>query len=424
MLRQSMRPSRLARATPVPQLPALSARSGAAPRWCSRGPASVNSLLRSGARPPSALVPCRFLSASSAGGDGDGDGEDGKTAAAGDAVEEEAEEEEEEEEEISMVDAEELEPGGEVAERPEFRSVEEAGEDGTEEVTRIVADSGMPQRALTTTESDQPPHIPQVMAFPVSRRPLFPGTMQAITITKPWVMQSLQELSNAGHTHVGVFLESSEQAAKSAADDGGEPSELITDLREVQPMGVLASIVRIQPAGSAGEGAQLLLKGHRRIRINEVAEYDPIMRVAIDHHDNDDLDYDRHSDEIKAYTNEIMLTMRDMLKLNPLYKDNLLMMWNNDIPLDIGRLCDFMCGMSSADGAELQAILEELDITERVVKTLYLLKKELKMFELQRQLAAKVEAKCVAWPDMMTLCSSSCRPLSMRLRSPLFAYSR
>ena len=87
--------------------------------------------------------------------------------------------------------------------------------------------------------------------------------------------------------------------------------------------------------------------------------------MAIEHHDNDELEYDRHSDEIKAYTNEIMLTMRDMLKLNPLYKDNLLMMWNNDIPLDVGRLCDFMCGMSSADGADLQAILEELDIKER-----------------------------------------------------------
>ena len=34
------------------------------------------------------------------------------------------------------------------------------------------------------------------------------------------------------------------------------------------------------------------------------------MRVKIEHHDNDMLEYDRTSDEIKAYTNEIMLTMR------------------------------------------------------------------------------------------------------------------
>ena len=40
----------------------------------------------------------------------------------------------------------------------------------------------------------------------------------------------------------------------------------------------------------------------------------------MEHFDNQHLDYDQKSDEVKAYTNEIMLTMRDMLKLNPLYK--------------------------------------------------------------------------------------------------------
>jgi hypothetical protein len=62
--------------------------------------------------------------------------------------------------------------------------------------------------------------------------------------------------------------------------------------------------------------------------------------------------------QIKAYTNEIMLTMRDMLKLNPLYKDNLLMMWSNDIPLDVARLCDFMCGLASADGCDKRVVIE------------------------------------------------------------------
>jgi hypothetical protein len=43
-------------------------------------------------------------------------------------------------------------------------------------------------------------------------------------------------------------------------------------------------------------------------------------QVSVEHFDNQHLEYDQKSDEVKAYTNEIMLTMRDMLKLNPLYK--------------------------------------------------------------------------------------------------------
>ena len=44
------------------------------------------------------------------------------------------------------------------------------------------------------------------------------------------------------------------------------------------------------------------------------------MQVSVEHFDNQHLEFDQTSDEVKAYTNEIMLTMRDMLKLNPLYK--------------------------------------------------------------------------------------------------------
>ena len=40
----------------------------------------------------------------------------------------------------------------------------------------------------------------------------------------------------------------------------------------------------------------------------------------MEHFDNQHLEYDQTSDDVKAYTNEIMLTMRDMLKLNTLYK--------------------------------------------------------------------------------------------------------
>lgn len=69
------------------------------------------------------------------------------------------------------------------------------------------------------------------------------------------------------------------------------------------------------------------------------------------------------------------------------------MMWSNEIPSDVARLCDFLCGLSSADGADLQEILEELNMRERLSLTLVMLKKELRMFELQRELAKEVEAK-------------------------------
>eukprot|EP01052_Picozoa_sp_SAG31_P044277 SAG31_NODE_7660_length_1626_cov_0.819908_1_plen_115_part_10 len=87
-------------------------------------------------------------------------------------------------------------------------------ENGTEEVTRIVAaDGGRIERALSTTTPDNPPYVPMVMAFPVPRRPMFPGTMQAITINRPWVVESLQQLVGNGVTYIGVFYENEDAAA-------------------------------------------------------------------------------------------------------------------------------------------------------------------------------------------------------------------
>ena len=72
------------------------------------------------------------------------------------------------------------------------------------------------------------------------------------------------------------------------------------------------------------------------------------------------------------------------------------MNWSNDLPSDVARLCDFLAGLSSAEGADLQNILEELNMYERLSLTLVMLKKELRMMELQKELAKEVEEKISA----------------------------
>ena len=49
------------------------------------------------------------------------------------------------------------------------------------------------------------------------------------------------------------------------------------------------------------------------------------------------------------------------------------MNWSNDLPSDVARLCDFLAGLSSAEGADLQKILEELNMYERLSLTLVML---------------------------------------------------
>lgn len=71
------------------------------------------------------------------------------------------------------------------------------------------------------------------------------------------------------------------------------------------------------------------------------------------------------SEEVKALTQEVIKTIRDIISLNPLYRDSLQQMMHQgqrvvDNPV---YLSDLGAALTAADGKELQEVLEELDVS-------------------------------------------------------------
>ena len=63
-------------------------------------------------------------------------------------------------------------------------------------------------------------------------------------------------------------------------------------------MGVMASVERME--SSKEGGVQLLVRAHRRVKIKEAVQDEPILKVSVEHFDNDYLEFDRGADEVKA----------------------------------------------------------------------------------------------------------------------------
>merc|ERR1719321_914671 len=61
-----------------------------------------------------------------------------------------------------------------------------------------------------------------------------------------------------------------------------------------------------------------------------------------------------------------------------------------------GKLADFGAALTTADAQDLQGVLETLNATERIEKTLILLKKELELSRLQTEISRQVEDKMSA----------------------------
>ncbi|XP_015601440.1 lon protease homolog, mitochondrial isoform X1 [Cephus cinctus] len=103
----------------------------------------------------------------------------------------------------------------------------------------------------------------------------------------------------------------------------------------------------------------------------------------------------RQTEEIKALTQELIKTIRDIISMNPLYRESLQQMLHQgqrvvDNPV---YLSDLGAALTGADAHELQQVLEEMDIPKRLMLSLALLKKEYELSKLQQKIGREVEEK-------------------------------
>merc|ERR1719482_627324 len=98
----------------------------------------------------------------------------------------------------------------------------------------------------------------------------------------------------------------------------------------------------------------------------------------------------------KAYAMEVMQTIKEILKLNPFFKEQMQMILERTEVHEAGRLADFGAALTTADAEALQEVLGTLNVVSRIEKTLLLLKKELELSKLQAEISKNVEDKMSA----------------------------
>lgn len=87
----------------------------------------------------------------------------------------------------------------------------------------------------------------------------------------------------------------------------------------------------------------------------------PVLMVEVE---NVALEQFKQTEEVKALTQEVIKTIRDIITMNPLYRESLQQMLhqNQRVVDNPVYLCDLGASLSAADPAELRAILEETDV--------------------------------------------------------------
>ncbi|KAF7013905.1 unnamed protein product [Triticum aestivum] len=249
---------------------------------------------------------------------------------------------------------------------------------------------GKASSAIVST-NPRPEDFLSVIALPLPHRPLFPGFYMPIYVKDQKLLQALIENRKRSAPYAGAFLVKDEEgtdpsivASPDSSDnktiDSLKGKELLKRLHEV---GTLAQITSIQ-------GDQVVLLGHRRLRITEMVEEDPLT-VKVDHLKENT--YNKDDDVIKATSFEVISTLREVLKTSSLWKDHVQTYIQHVGDFNYPRLADFGAAISGANKLLCQEVLEELDVDKRLKLTLELVKKDMEISKLQQAIAKAIEEK-------------------------------
>ena len=220
------------------------------------------------------------------------------------------------------------------------------------------------------------PYPNQLYLLPLNRRPFFPGMAAPVVIEPGSFYEVLKIVAKTDHKCLGLFLTEKE--------DVNIYKIAIGDLHKV---GVVARILRIIPM--EGGGAQVVLNMEKRVTIEKPVK-SKYLYAQVKYHDDTPLE--KLSRELKAYSISIITTIKELLKLNPLFKEELQIFLGHSDFTEPGRLADFAVALTTASRDELQEVLETFDIEKRIDKALLLLKKELDISKLQSTINQRIEA--------------------------------
>jgi len=232
--------------------------------------------------------------------------------------------------------------------------------------------------------------IPPVLVFPFPTRPLFPGVYQPCDVTNTALANALLAAKASHHPYVGVFLP---RAGAFSGGEGEGDSDVVTDPAQVHDVGTLAHITRIT---QTARGVQLLLLGGKRVRLERAVQTSPVMLAKVVEAPDELNEGEDGASLAKAYSMEVMQTIKEILKLNPFFKEQMQMILERSEIHEAGKLADFGAALTTADAESLQEVLGTLNVTSRIEKTLLLLKKELELSKLQSEISKQVEDKISA----------------------------
>ncbi len=221
----------------------------------------------------------------------------------------------------------------------------------------------------------------QLPIIPITDRPLFPKMTVPMIIDDPPLVEMLIAVAESESRFVGIVLL---RPKENEPDSHEQPKT--SDLYRI---GVVAEIFRMAQLESQPE-LHVMLTVLERFSIEGFVQETPHIVAKVSYMFEPEM---TDNEELKAYSVSVIKCIKELVQLNPLYKEELSIFMSHSNLQDPGRLADFAAALTTSSGQELQEVLRTVRIRERLSKVLILLKREIEISELQVQISSDIEKK-------------------------------
>jgi ATP-dependent Lon protease len=225
---------------------------------------------------------------------------------------------------------------------------------------------------LQVVEEVLPTHL---TILPLTQRPLFPGLTMPIAFSGETDLQTIKHVVEKEEGYLGLVY---------ASDFDHEDPERA----ELSQTGTVFRIVRVMNVGP--NTVQVLGQGISRFSKKRMVLVKPQLRWEVTYLHEPKT---KITPDLKAYMMAISGEMKDLLKLNPLFQEQVNLVvaqLNHERP---GYTMDIISNLLSAEPDTLQTLLETVDLHERAKMVLRLIKEELEVARIRKRINEQIEKK-------------------------------
>jgi len=215
----------------------------------------------------------------------------------------------------------------------------------------------------------------RLTVLPTETRPFFPNITVPMTFTGEKFIETIKKIANSNQPYLGLSL------IKKTDEKDYFSSELYH-------VGTVVKIHKIVPVEN--NSVQILVQGLERFSRVKTIRTEPMIEWEVEYYADPD---EKPSEDLKAYTLSVVNSVKELLKLNPVFQEQIKSVLNQISIEKPGILIDLIASMLTADGERLQEILATFDLQKRAEKLLILLKEEIERSRLQEDIQKQINEK-------------------------------